>query len=275
MPLCLREILCDSSSWPASLLSARHRLSRRRRGTEKHRPSTLTRVLPSCSTEKRHGKLLSGYVTEGDGVHPDSSWLPNYPAAGHLRHSSSAQIPTQWPGSSSRFSKPMLRFKKRLRILAEQLSSSVRHRPHDAITVRTDSGTATFTSQSYDTMTCSIDLGDGSRTFPLPKRYVFDIVDRLGNEHLAETLRDYPRPPLLTLNDYINDEHGLSELVSLQRQITKNPSLDRKALGGNRILADYVRGVLVLRDDLIMAGTHVIEFSASTPSLSRQGTTNC
>lgn len=166
----------------------------------------------------------------------------------------------------------MLRFKKRIRILAEERGTSIQHGPNDSVTIQTDSGSVTFASTSYETMKCSIDLGDGARTLPLLKRYVFDIIDRLSNKHLAETLRDYPKPPVLTLDDYINDEHGLPDLVSLQHDITKDPTLDRKSLGGNRILAGYFRGVLILRDDLVTNGTNVIEFSASTPTLHNRGT---
>jgi hypothetical protein len=161
----------------------------------------------------------------------------------------------------------MQRFKKRVRLLAEQQNSSVEYGHDDSILVHTHSGSATFTPKSYEVMTCSIDLGNASRVFPLPKIYVFDIVDRLGTPHLASTLLDYPKPPLLALHDYINDEHGLPLLQGLQQELADNPSIVRKELGGNRILAEYFRGVLALRDDLVMAATNVIEFGASSPEL--------
>jgi len=160
----------------------------------------------------------------------------------------------------------MLRFKKRIRLLAEECNSTVEYGHDDSIRVRCDSGTATFTSTSFETMSCCIDLSDGPRMFPLPKTYVFDAVDRLAFSHLASTLRDYPKPPLLQIDDYINDEHGLPRLLSLQRELSDNPSIVRKELGGNRILAEYFRGVMILRDDLIMAGTNVIDFGASSPT---------
>lgn len=79
----------------------------------------------------------------------------------------------------------------------------------------------------------------------------------------------YPKPPLLALHDYINDEHGLPLLQGLQQELADNPSVVRKELGGNRILAEYFRGVLVLRDDLVMAATNVIECGASSPELGK------
>jgi hypothetical protein len=163
----------------------------------------------------------------------------------------------------------MQRFKKRVRLLAEQQNSSVEYGHNDSLLVHANSGSATFTPKSYELMTCSIDLGNGPRTFPLPKEYVFDIVDRLGTSHLASTLLDYPKPPILTLQDYINDEHGLPFLKALQQELEDNPALVHKELGGNRILAEYFRGVLVLRDDLVMAATNVAEFSASSPALGK------
>lgn len=163
----------------------------------------------------------------------------------------------------------MQRFKKRIRILAEECNSDIEYGHDDSIHVRFDSGSATFTPMSFETMACCIDLGDGPRTFTLPKTYVFDVVDRLASSHLASTLRDYPKSPILQLDDYINDERGLPFLLSLQQELSDNPSLVRKELGGNRILAKYFRGVMILRDDLIMAGTNVIEFGPSLPNLKK------
>lgn len=163
----------------------------------------------------------------------------------------------------------MLRFKKRIRLLAEERNGVVEYDQGDSIRVRCDTRSVTFTSKSFETMACCIDLGDGPRTFPLPKTYVFDIVDRLASSHLASTLRDYPRLPILQIDDYIKDEQGLPFLLSLQRELSDNPALVHKELGGNRILAEYFRGMMILRDDLIMAATNVIEFGSSSPTLKK------
>jgi hypothetical protein len=46
-----------------------------------------------------------------------------------------------------------------------------------------------------------------------------------------------------------------------------NTKLAQKKLGGNRILAEFYVGILVLRDDLVSAGTNVYEFNALTPRI--------
>ncbi len=163
----------------------------------------------------------------------------------------------------------MQRFKKRVRLLTQQRNNTVEYGHDDSLLVRTPSGSATFTPKSIELMECSISVEDTPTTLVLPKAYVFDIVDRLGTPHLASTLSNYPQSPILTLYNYINDEQGLPVLQALQKDLTTNPSLGHKECGGNRIFAEYFRGVLVLRDDLLMAATNVIAFDASSPELEK------
>lgn len=159
----------------------------------------------------------------------------------------------------------MQRFKKRLRLFAERCAISFQVISDDAVEIKSEFGRASFHSTSYELMRCSIDLGNGPRTFPLPKRFVFDVTDRLSNEHLVNGLNDYHRPALLTLSDYINEENGLAQLADLQTELATDSSLETQSLGGNRILADYYRGILILSDDLVTAGTNVIDFTATSP----------
>lgn len=167
----------------------------------------------------------------------------------------------------------MLRYKKRIRRLAEECNATVEYGEDDSIGVCCKTGTATFTPISFENMSCRIDLGNGPRTFPLRKSYVFDVVDRLASSHLAVTLSDYPEPPILEIDDYITDEQRLPFLLALQEELSTNLTLVNRELGGNRILAKYFRGVLILRDDLIMAGTNVIEFGPSSPTLTKSDRT--
>jgi hypothetical protein len=167
----------------------------------------------------------------------------------------------------------MLRYKKRIRRLAEECNATVEYGKDDSMRVCCNTGTVTFTPMSFETMACRIDLGNGPREFPLRKSYVFDVVDRLASSHLAATLSDYPTLPILDIDDYITDEQGLPFLLALQEELSTNPTLVHKELGGNRILAKYFRGVLILRDDLVMAGTNVIEFGPSSPTLTKSDRT--
>lgn len=108
-------------------------------------------------------------------------------------------------------------------------------------------------------MTCTIDLGDGPWSFVLSKTFIFDIVHRLASPHLASTLRDYPQPPILQLSEYVDEENGAKELDELREQISADPSLESAELGGNRILVEYYKGVLIICDDLVTSGTNVVE----------------
>ena len=155
----------------------------------------------------------------------------------------------------------MQRFKKRLRLLAEKLSGTLEYGDDASLRVRFGTGSAHFSSLSYDAMHCEIDLGETAFAIRAPKAFVFDIVSRLATPHLAPLLRKYSRGSLLTLKNYIDNEHGGPCIESLRERIVDDPSIVRADLGGNRILAEYYHGVLILCDDLSGDATNVIEIS--------------
>lgn len=165
----------------------------------------------------------------------------------------------------------MQRFRKRVRLLAEKLGGTLDDGDGDSLTVRFDARSAHFVAmpydrsahviaRSYDVMDCSIDLGEGSQRFSLEKSYVFDIVDRLASPHLASSLHSYPKPELLELDDDIHGDRGAPNLQSLRDRIAANPSLVHADLGGDCVMVEYYRGVLILRDELMTFGTTVVDF---------------
>jgi hypothetical protein len=160
----------------------------------------------------------------------------------------------------------MQRFKKRLRLLAEKLGGTLAYDQDGSLRLRFNTGSARFSSLSYDAMHCEIELGDAAFPIRAPKEFVFDIADRLAAPHLAPKLRSYTRGSLLTLQDYIDDEHGGPCIESLRKRLVDDPSLVQANLGGNRIFAEYYRGVLILCDDLCRDATNVVDFS---PHISR------
>lgn len=161
----------------------------------------------------------------------------------------------------------MERFQKRLRIFIELLGGEVSYGLNDSLSVKMRFGTACFEGTSYDSMICTVVIDDASRRLRLKKTYCFDIVDRISRNHLCKSVLSYPKPTLLEFNDYVTEEHGANLLLKLQADLLHNPKLSQKKLGGNRILAEYYFGILVLRDDLVSAGTNVYEFDALTPRI--------
>jgi hypothetical protein len=53
---------------------------------------------------------------------------------------------------------------------------------------------------------------------------------------------------------------GEPTLQNLRERIAAEPMLSHATLGGNRVVAEYYRGILVLRDDLAIAATNVVDF---------------
>jgi hypothetical protein len=153
----------------------------------------------------------------------------------------------------------MQHYKKRVRLLVERHGGEIDYSHDGAIRLRFESNSVVVRSVSCEAIECAIDLGDGPRCLRLPMTCVFDVVDRLAAPHRAESLRDYHPPAILQLEDYIREEYAAECVRALREQIVEDPKLVETTLGGNRILAEYYRGVLILTDDLGMAGTNVVE----------------
>ena len=161
----------------------------------------------------------------------------------------------------------MERFKKRLRIFVELLGGELSYGHNDSLSVKMRFGTACFEGTSFHNMICTVVVDDASRRIPLNKAFCFDIADRLACGYLCQSVLSYPKPTLLEIDDYITEEHGANSLLEMQAGLLHNPELSQKKLGGNRILAEYYFGILILRDDLLSAGTNVFDFSACVPEI--------
>ena len=153
----------------------------------------------------------------------------------------------------------MERFKTRVRLLTEQLGGKISYEHDGSICVEFDIGSAKFSPTSAAIMNCAVSTAGVTSNLSLAKTFVFDIVDRLARPHLADSLHDYSEPSILQVDDYIREERGESELQRLRKQIVHDPLLKFMDLGGNRITLEYYSGVLVLRDDLLLQATNVIE----------------
>lgn len=138
---------------------------------------------------------------------------------------------------------------------------------NNSLSVKMRFGTACFEGASYDSMICTVAIDDATCRIQLKKTYCFDIVDRMSCKHLCKSVLSYSIPTLLEFDDYITEEKGDNLLLRLQADLLHNPKLSKKKLGGNRILAEYYFGILILRDDLLSAGTNVFEFDALPPQI--------
>ena len=153
----------------------------------------------------------------------------------------------------------MQRFKKRLRLLTERHGGTISYGDEDSITVAFNTCTVRFSALDYDSMHCELSVGDNVFPIRAPKSYCFDIASRLAVPHLAKTLHQYQRGPLLELSDYIRDEHGGTAIEEFKRRLAADPTISAADFGGNRILAEYFNGVLILYDDLCTDATNVVE----------------
>lgn len=154
----------------------------------------------------------------------------------------------------------MRRFKKRLRLLTEKHGGTISCGHDESLIVAFSSGRAHFSSLDYHDMHCDVTVGETSFPIRVPKSFCFDITFRLASTHLCKKLHKYQRGTLLELSDYFRGEQGDFDIEQFKLRLASDPTIASADFGGDRILAEFYHGVLVLYDDLCMDATNVFEF---------------
>ena len=108
-------------------------------------------------------------------------------------------------------------------------------------------------------MQCDISLDGDGFSISAPKTHCFDIVDRLAAPHLEPKLKQYAPDILIELSEYVRDEQAGDRIDDLKRKVASDPSVVFAELGGNRWLAEYYHGHLILTDDLCYGATNIVE----------------
>ena len=153
----------------------------------------------------------------------------------------------------------MQRFKTRLRLLTEKLGGSLTYENDGSLVVTLSTGRVHFQPLSRDETRCDISLDGDQFTISAPKTHCFDIVDRMAAPHLAPTLKQYTPNLVIELSEYIRDEQADDRIANLKRNVASDPTLVFAELGGNRWVAEYYHGYLILTDDLCYGATNMVK----------------
>ncbi|WDQ16155.1 hypothetical protein [Rhodopirellula sp. P2] len=153
----------------------------------------------------------------------------------------------------------MQRFKTRLRLLAEKLGGSLTFGHDGSLIVMLSTGRVHFQPLSRDEMRCDVTLDGDEFSLTARKTHCFDIVDRLSAPHLAPKLKRYAPNLLIELSEYIRDEQAGDRIADLKRKVIADPTIVFAELGGNRWIAEYYHGYLILSDDLCYGATNMVE----------------
>lgn len=90
---------------------------------------------------------------------------------------------------------------------------------------------------------------------------VYDVIITLLSRKEQKT-KLVPKPGiLLTIQEWIKEEGEFAreQLEDLKRDLIINEQIEHRDLGGNRFLAEYYDGLLILTDDLWWAKSNVIQ----------------
>ncbi len=153
----------------------------------------------------------------------------------------------------------MQRFKTRLRLLTEKLGGTLIYEDDGSLVATLTTGGVRFQSLSRDEMHCDISLDGDDFSISAPKTHCFDILDRLTTPHLASKLKQYVPELLIELSEYVLNEQAGDRIADLKRKVTSDQTLVYAELGGNRWVAEYYHGYLILTDDLCCDATNMVE----------------
>lgn len=154
----------------------------------------------------------------------------------------------------------MIEFKKRLRLLAEYDGVGMEYLDDGGIRFTKEEGVLQFNPKSKRFLACSVIDKTQCLRFDIQKEFVFDVYLRFSKMGFTDSLKNYEPGPLLTLQDYINEEQG-SRCIEALRSKLKKGHVSNESLGGNRILVEYRSGLLIIVDDLMNAAANVVEFN--------------
>ena len=153
----------------------------------------------------------------------------------------------------------MQRYKTRLRLLTEKHGGSLSYEHDSSLVVTLSAGRVHFQPLSRDETRCHISLDSDEFTISVPKTHCFDIVDRMAAPHLAPKLKEYAPNLLIELSEYIRDEQTDDQIADLKRKVASDPTIVFAELGGNRWVAEYYHGYVILTDDLCYGATNVVK----------------
>ena len=153
----------------------------------------------------------------------------------------------------------MKRFKTRLRLLSEKHSGSLTYEQDGSLVVSLSASRIHFEPLSRDDMRCDIFFDGEEFAISAPQTHCFDIVWRVATPHLAPKLKQYTPNLLIELSEYINAERAADQIADLKRKVAADPTIVCFKLGGNRWIAEYYHGYLILMDDLCVGATNMVK----------------
>jgi hypothetical protein len=154
----------------------------------------------------------------------------------------------------------MLLYKKRLRLYATYLNCTLDYTHSSGFRIQHKEHLLEIETISRTHMQCAVTTPQQTFQFQTQKIYVFDILEMFTSEYWLPKLNHYScylQP--YTIGDYIREEDGAEWIAELREKVQKHPHVSHD-LGGNRILAKYATGILILSDDLCVIPTNVFDF---------------
>ncbi|MDO1451295.1 hypothetical protein Q0590_33785 [Rhodocytophaga aerolata] len=148
--------------------------------------------------------------------------------------------------------------KKNIRVLAEKYHYTIQY---DREVVRLEGGSNKIEVEPTNKgrLTIKYSASKGTERLEIPNDEIYDVLIELFRRKEADELHQ-KEGDLITLDLYRQEEGTIVDqwLKQLKEEISTK-GITHKEIGGNRIEAEYYKGLLILTDDLVFYLSNVIE----------------
>ncbi|GAB1856895.1 hypothetical protein MHTCC0001_17310 [Flavobacteriaceae bacterium MHTCC 0001] len=155
--------------------------------------------------------------------------------------------------------------KKNIRLLVEKYNHSIEYNEDHISIYDSLNKIKVFQNQKYD-FKVEYNIILNEVLVDVVKDDIYDILIELLERVELYELKE-KTGFLLDINRWIKEEGGSKEIIRKLIEDTKNNSLEYEHLGGNRIEAEYYKGLIILKDDLYWDKSNVINLKTDNDFL--------
>lgn len=149
--------------------------------------------------------------------------------------------------------------KRHIKLLAERFEHQVQF-DRNAMIISNSSNTIRIEEYKKYDLEITYNINNSTtKTERVPQEEPYDLIIKILTRYEMGEVKFRLGNPI-QIQDWIEEERYKStRIVDLQRWILKEKS-DHVILGGNRLEAEYFKGVIILMDDIVLSPCNVVDF---------------
>lgn len=153
----------------------------------------------------------------------------------------------------------MKTIKRNIKLLAEKYNHLIEY-DKNAIILKNSNNDIRIWEEDKHEMNVRYNIDNKNiNNLKLDKNHFYDLLIELLTRKKSNLNIEPKDGTLLTLEEWVNEEGDFAKekLENLKREL-KNSKIEYRLLGGNRYVAEYFKGIIIITDDLYWAKSNVI-----------------